>query len=104
MYCKIQYSRVQYSTVQYSVVVCTPRYYRLFRHKQGLLFRHTFPCCWLPSASSQQVLLRHNISGAPVVDPYEGDSSGSGKLVGVLSEEDLLWKEVEATDKVSHNS
>lgn len=56
-----------------------------------------------PAWSQAQVLLRNNISGAPVVDPYDGDSSGSGKLVGVLSEEDLLWKEVEATDKVSHN-
>jgi len=43
-------------------------------------------------------LLSHNISAPSLVT-----TPCFKKLVGVLSEEDLLWKKVEATDKVSHN-
>ena len=35
-----------------------------------------------------------------MVEPYEGDEMGAGRLVGVLSEEDLLWKELNSSDQV----
>ncbi|CAI5947623.1 unnamed protein product [Closterium sp. NIES-64] len=60
------------------------------------------PICFrrdTPLEDALRALIEHKISGAPVVEPYEGDSTGSGRLVGVISEEDLLWKEVDATDK-----
>eukprot|EP00245_Coleochaete_scutata_P006362 TRINITY_DN20788_c0_g1_i1.p1 TRINITY_DN20788_c0_g1~~TRINITY_DN20788_c0_g1_i1.p1 ORF type:complete len:219 (-),score=51.46 TRINITY_DN20788_c0_g1_i1:302-958(-) len=46
-----------------------------------------------------KVLLEKKISGAPVVEKYDDDSTGMGKLVGIISEEDFLWKEVEANDE-----
>ncbi|CAI7884820.1 unnamed protein product [Closterium sp. NIES-53] len=60
------------------------------------------PICFrrdTPLEAALRALIEHKISGAPVVEPYEGDSTGSGRLVGVISEEDLLWKEVDATDR-----
>ncbi|CAI5468905.1 unnamed protein product [Closterium sp. Yama58-4] len=60
------------------------------------------PICFrrdTPLEDALRALIEHKISGAPVVEPYDGDSTGSGRLVGVISEEDLLWKEVDATDK-----
>ncbi|GJP52684.1 hypothetical protein CLOM_g11777 [Closterium sp. NIES-68] len=60
------------------------------------------PICFrrdTPLEEALRALIEHKISGAPVVESYEGDESGSGRLVGVISEEDLLWKEVDATDK-----
>ncbi|CAI7868261.1 unnamed protein product [Closterium sp. NIES-54] len=61
------------------------------------------PICFrrdTPLEAALRALIEHKISGAPVVEPYEGDSTGSGRLVGVISEEDLLWKEVDATDRL----
>ncbi|CAI5536010.1 unnamed protein product [Closterium sp. Naga37s-1] len=42
-----------------------------------------------------QIFLRHRISGAPVVEAdEEEDGVGVGKVVGVLSQRDIMWKEL----------
>ncbi|GJP36520.1 hypothetical protein CLOM_g9099 [Closterium sp. NIES-68] len=42
-----------------------------------------------------QIFLRYRISGAPVVEAYEEeDGVGLGKVVGVLSQRDIMWKEL----------
>ncbi|CAI5491751.1 unnamed protein product, partial [Closterium sp. Naga37s-1] len=42
-----------------------------------------------------QIFRRHRISGAPVVDAdEEEDGVGLGKVVGVLSQRDIMWKEL----------
>jgi CBS domain-containing protein len=43
-----------------------------------------------PLSEAIQILAKNRISGLPVVDP-------SGKLVGVISETDLMWQETGAT-------
>eukprot|EP00475_Leptophrys_vorax_P005379 TRINITY_DN1325_c0_g1_i2.p1 TRINITY_DN1325_c0_g1~~TRINITY_DN1325_c0_g1_i2.p1 ORF type:complete len:280 (-),score=-19.07 TRINITY_DN1325_c0_g1_i2:808-1647(-) len=49
-----------------------------------------------PLRVAAQVFASLRISGAPVVEPYEdgSDSTGFGRLVGVLSERDFMWKEM----------
>ncbi|GJP34441.1 hypothetical protein CLOM_g18884 [Closterium sp. NIES-68] len=47
----------------------------------------------IPLKTAAKILAKIGISGAPVVDAYEGDAYGAGKLVGVLSQRDILWKE-----------
>ncbi|CAI5979153.1 unnamed protein product [Closterium sp. NIES-64] len=43
-----------------------------------------------------QIFLRHRISGAPVVEEADAevDGVGLGKVVGVLSQRDIMWKEL----------
>ncbi|GJP55498.1 hypothetical protein CLOM_g14449 [Closterium sp. NIES-68] len=54
------------------------------------------PVCVHPRASlksAARLLAACAVSGVPVVEPYEGDAVGAGRLVGVLSQRDVLWKE-----------
>lgn len=46
-----------------------------------------------------KILIENRISGVPVVESYPDDKTGRGRLVGVLSEEDVLWKEVRASNE-----
>eukprot|EP00245_Coleochaete_scutata_P010220 TRINITY_DN3545_c0_g1_i1.p1 TRINITY_DN3545_c0_g1~~TRINITY_DN3545_c0_g1_i1.p1 ORF type:complete len:275 (-),score=39.79 TRINITY_DN3545_c0_g1_i1:175-951(-) len=63
-------------------------------------YMNTKPICFTPSMPIKQaikILIDKRISGAPVVERYEGDVEGAGHLIGVLSEEDLMWKEAEVS-------
>ncbi|CAI6005154.1 unnamed protein product [Closterium sp. NIES-65] len=54
------------------------------------------PLCFRTETSlcaAAKALLRYRLTGAPVVEPLEGDAVGMGRLVGVLSQRDLLWKQ-----------
>eukprot|EP00475_Leptophrys_vorax_P003185 TRINITY_DN11850_c0_g1_i2.p1 TRINITY_DN11850_c0_g1~~TRINITY_DN11850_c0_g1_i2.p1 ORF type:complete len:289 (-),score=-3.00 TRINITY_DN11850_c0_g1_i2:128-994(-) len=43
--------------------------------------------------TAAKVMARLNLTGLPVVEPYEGDLTGAGRLMGVLSQRDIVWKE-----------
>eukprot|EP00270_Netrium_digitus_P001923 TRINITY_DN12131_c0_g1_i1.p1 TRINITY_DN12131_c0_g1~~TRINITY_DN12131_c0_g1_i1.p1 ORF type:complete len:221 (-),score=49.43 TRINITY_DN12131_c0_g1_i1:159-821(-) len=60
------------------------------------------PICLLPDMlliDAAKVLLENNISGAPVVQRIQGDEVGEGKLIGILTEEDLMWKEINTDER-----
>ncbi|CAI7756015.1 unnamed protein product [Closterium sp. NIES-54] len=63
------------------------------------------PLCFRKETSlcaAAKALLRYRLTGAPVVEPLEGDAAGMGRLVGVLSQRDLLWKQRKPFPSVSH--
>eukprot|EP00475_Leptophrys_vorax_P027034 TRINITY_DN38495_c0_g1_i1.p1 TRINITY_DN38495_c0_g1~~TRINITY_DN38495_c0_g1_i1.p1 ORF type:complete len:181 (+),score=12.26 TRINITY_DN38495_c0_g1_i1:47-544(+) len=51
----------------------------------------------MPLRDAAQIFLQHRISGAPVIEPYAPgtDSVGMGRPVGVLSQRDIMWKELQ---------
>ncbi|CAI5987830.1 unnamed protein product [Closterium sp. NIES-64] len=58
------------------------------------------PVCVHPRASlkaAAKLMAACAVSGVPVVEPYDDDAGagadGAGRLVGVLSQRDVLWKE-----------
>ncbi|CAI5512918.1 unnamed protein product [Closterium sp. Naga37s-1] len=64
------------------------------------------PVCVHPRASlkaAAKLMAACAVSGVPVVEPYDDDegagADGAGRLVGVLSQRDVLWKETVPTSE-----
>eukprot|EP00475_Leptophrys_vorax_P028201 TRINITY_DN40710_c0_g2_i1.p2 TRINITY_DN40710_c0_g2~~TRINITY_DN40710_c0_g2_i1.p2 ORF type:complete len:193 (+),score=6.58 TRINITY_DN40710_c0_g2_i1:73-579(+) len=54
------------------------------------------PVCLNQSTSvktAAKVMALFGISGVPVVEPFQGDTLGAGRLVGIISQRDIVWKE-----------